>query len=344
MHSWPQDYQHWPTYLPFPTEIPRNKGWVPNATSVNWPMSQFAPLYLPPGSPSFQPYRYGPGGPLTDFRLPYRVAGINGAPNGRPGWAWKKGPAGDLAQLPPSYGGVSMPYARARFNPEAATGMVLADQVVSPLEATGVSPVSADVLDAADPEAAAAVTTSFVPFEPDLLEGLSDRLIARLQRLETFLTKMDAKADLGPRASRLEGVLLGLHDRLRGKLERRMASREKKRGKNPATVYRKLRLMRARRKVKKAEAPTHHRAADRLEAKKAAKIKAIRDHYQAGKITRNRAEYLINATLAGKRPSAAKDLAVEAGGISHVGRAQRAHASGYTKGAVGSRVRSYFGR
>jgi 8-oxo-dGTP diphosphatase len=49
---------HWPLAIPYPYEITRSKRPVPNASSVNWPQSQFAPLYLPAGSPSFQPYVY----------------------------------------------------------------------------------------------------------------------------------------------------------------------------------------------------------------------------------------------------------------------------------------------
>ncbi len=49
---------HWPMALPYPYEITRSRAPVPNASSVNWPQAQFAPLYLPSGSPSFQPYRY----------------------------------------------------------------------------------------------------------------------------------------------------------------------------------------------------------------------------------------------------------------------------------------------
>lgn len=52
----------WPQYLPYPTAI--RQGWrpVPNGNSVDWPQAQFAPPYLPPGSPSYQPYLY-PDGP-----------------------------------------------------------------------------------------------------------------------------------------------------------------------------------------------------------------------------------------------------------------------------------------
>ncbi len=53
----------WPQYLPLPTAIPRWEGdySVPNENAINWPQAQFAPEYLTPGSPSFQPYRYGKG-------------------------------------------------------------------------------------------------------------------------------------------------------------------------------------------------------------------------------------------------------------------------------------------
>lgn len=44
--------------LPLPTAIPRSTGPVPNASAVNWPQAQLAPNWLPPGSPSFQPYSY----------------------------------------------------------------------------------------------------------------------------------------------------------------------------------------------------------------------------------------------------------------------------------------------
>lgn len=54
-------YIRWPSYLPLPYAIPRSRRPVPNAQSVNWPQSQFAPKYLPPGSPSFQPYVYPRG-------------------------------------------------------------------------------------------------------------------------------------------------------------------------------------------------------------------------------------------------------------------------------------------
>ena len=56
----------WPQYLPFPYDITRDEcDPVPNRNAVDWPQSQWAPLYLQPGSPSFQPYRYPKDGPLT---------------------------------------------------------------------------------------------------------------------------------------------------------------------------------------------------------------------------------------------------------------------------------------
>jgi hypothetical protein len=59
------DYMaHWPQYLPYPYDITRDQGPVPNRNAVDWPQSQWAPLYLEPGSPSFQPYRYPADGEL----------------------------------------------------------------------------------------------------------------------------------------------------------------------------------------------------------------------------------------------------------------------------------------
>lgn len=49
-----------PGYLPYPNPVGMNPGNypVPNASSVDWPQSQFAPPFLPAGSASFSPYRY----------------------------------------------------------------------------------------------------------------------------------------------------------------------------------------------------------------------------------------------------------------------------------------------
>ena len=56
--SWPSKYRRWPQYLSYPTPLQRSARPVPNSTAVNWPQSQFAPKYLPPGSASYQPYSY----------------------------------------------------------------------------------------------------------------------------------------------------------------------------------------------------------------------------------------------------------------------------------------------
>ena len=56
--SLPPGAAWYPQYLPYPHAIPMSRGPVPNATAVNFPQGQFAPEFLPPGSPSFQPYNW----------------------------------------------------------------------------------------------------------------------------------------------------------------------------------------------------------------------------------------------------------------------------------------------
>lgn len=68
--EFPETYPaRWPDYLPYP--MPIRWGWrpVPNGNSVDWPQAQFAPKYLPPGSPSYQPYVY-PDGSRTEVLYP----------------------------------------------------------------------------------------------------------------------------------------------------------------------------------------------------------------------------------------------------------------------------------
>lgn len=98
----------WPGYLPYPTEIKRwgGRSSVPNAQSIDWPQSQFAPLYLRPGSPSFQPYRYPAGGPLKRFQ-PLNMDVPTGS---------GKGPAGDIVQVRTKPWG-PLPKAPAAKNP-----------------------------------------------------------------------------------------------------------------------------------------------------------------------------------------------------------------------------------
>jgi hypothetical protein len=99
-HFNPADYMaYWPKFLPFPYALRRDKKKVPNSNSVNWPQSQFAPLYLPAGSPSFQPYSYLKNDvPLASQRPRYSTKNID--------WGTRSGvgPGGDIAQLPQGYG------------------------------------------------------------------------------------------------------------------------------------------------------------------------------------------------------------------------------------------------
>ena len=53
--------QRVPGYLPYPNPVGPGPISVPNASSVDWPQAQFAPPFLPPGSPSFSPYQYPEG-------------------------------------------------------------------------------------------------------------------------------------------------------------------------------------------------------------------------------------------------------------------------------------------
>jgi hypothetical protein len=58
---------YWPKYQPYWYAITRSQtAPVPNRQSIDWPQSQWAPNYLPPGSPSFQPYVY-PKGPMPNI-------------------------------------------------------------------------------------------------------------------------------------------------------------------------------------------------------------------------------------------------------------------------------------
>ena len=111
----------WPQYLPFPYSIRRSRGQVPNASSVDWPQAQFAPLYLPAGSPSFQPYvyrtkpsRYPPGAKVFSifpgkYTLPFSVK-LMGEKQRR---KWMRRPDGDI---------IAVPQHRRRARPNAAPG------------------------------------------------------------------------------------------------------------------------------------------------------------------------------------------------------------------------------
>ena len=68
MHTDPSKYPaYWPKYLPYWYSIQRSTTTsVPNRNSIDWPQAQTACPYLPPGSPSFQPYTY-PKGPWPNI-------------------------------------------------------------------------------------------------------------------------------------------------------------------------------------------------------------------------------------------------------------------------------------
>lgn len=103
--SWPKKYYRWPGYLPYPTPLQRSKRPVPNRSSVDSPQAQFAPLYLAPGSPSFQPYSFTKQDvPLSQLRPVYKANSLgNEAVQrikvGASPWSMTAR-TGDLARLP----------------------------------------------------------------------------------------------------------------------------------------------------------------------------------------------------------------------------------------------------
>lgn len=110
MSKWNEsDYlAHWPMAIPFPYSIKRSQRPVPNSTAVNWPQSQFAPLYNAPGSASFTPYSYLQNDvPLaqrqpiysTQNMYPYAQSGV--------------GPGGDTSALPTAFGDYAMAHANS---------------------------------------------------------------------------------------------------------------------------------------------------------------------------------------------------------------------------------------
>lgn len=91
----------WPAYLPYPHALTRWQGAssVPNQQSVDWPQAQFAPLYLRPGSPSFQPYSYDvQTGPYRDHE-PHMFVETAPALIPRSQNFVPSGPDGDIAKL-----------------------------------------------------------------------------------------------------------------------------------------------------------------------------------------------------------------------------------------------------
>ena len=57
-HHYLTPSQRVPGYLPYPHPVGPGDIPVPNASSVDWPQSQFAPEFFPAGHASFQPYVY----------------------------------------------------------------------------------------------------------------------------------------------------------------------------------------------------------------------------------------------------------------------------------------------
>lgn len=103
--SWPKKYYRWPGYLPYPAPLQRSKRPVPNRSSVDFPQAQFAPLYLAPGSPSFQPYSYTKQDvPLSQLRPVYKANSLGNEAvqrikAGASPWSMTAS-SGDLARLP----------------------------------------------------------------------------------------------------------------------------------------------------------------------------------------------------------------------------------------------------
>jgi len=228
--TWPTHYAHWPEYLPFPTEIPRNPGYVPNRQSVTWPQSQFAPLYNPPGSPSFQPYRYAPGGPLTSFTPNYfnLPAGALASQT--------VGPAGDIDRLPPSYSGAPM-YRNPEDTETEAAAAVLLEIPVEQAPAEAIVPESAEVVAA----------IAFAPMNPELYAELGPGAVTRIQRIEKLLTVMESNQDrLGTRALSLQGQLQKIHGSIEYKLENHLGLKfRRRRAKRFDSLLKTLRRKRA---------------------------------------------------------------------------------------------------
>ena len=123
--NWKKDeyLASWPKAVPYPYALARSKRRVPNRSSVDWPQAQWAPLYLPAGSPSVQPYRYPADGPIVSI-----VQGMRMLPPAR---FAQQGPPGDIVAtdnepLPSCYGDITGPVVRqgmmpVRANPEETT-------------------------------------------------------------------------------------------------------------------------------------------------------------------------------------------------------------------------------
>lgn len=236
--NWPTN---WPKAVPFPTAIGRRRGPVPNRQAVDWPQSQLAPLYLSPGNPSFQPYRYPEGGPMSNLLPDLYQLPADAYPYAHS----MVGPGGDIDQLPnqlpPSYGEIMPIYAR-RNQGEVSPDLV--DQVLD----SSVSPeVAAPILDAAASESIVAVpeatslpeaaiqeaalaaesaietSSALVPFTEAQMKGLRARTKARLKRLDKAIANLAAIETRTARQEYWFKRLSKLHVRLSARLDKRAA-------------------------------------------------------------------------------------------------------------------------
>lgn len=204
----------WPKFLPYPYALQRLGRPVPNQSAFYWPQSQFAPLYLPPGSPSFQPFRYPPPGPLTRVSPLFVASAFSGAPTG---------PSGDLSALPNTENTYGDHMSYLHRNPEDPLAVATVD-ALTPV------PVPSDLV-ASDAAVAVAATSElpFEPYAPELLEGLNAVRLKRLQKLESFLSRVSAN-QRGPVLEKLYQKLLALHDKVADRLEKRLKIRARKQG------------------------------------------------------------------------------------------------------------------
>lgn len=331
--SWPLRY---PGYLPFPAALGRSEGPVPNRQSVDWPQSQFAPLYLPPGSASFQAYRYGRPGPLTQFRPSYYTMAADQPNVGH----WKHsyvGPSGDTSQTPygdlafsPTDKGTIMmrrnPY--AAYNPDdvVATSVPVDSSTVEvAVEQLLDAPAGSAPTEAVLPEVAAEVVTEsdVQPFAPELLEGLRPRPLARIQALEKLIAKFEARDELTQLGQAAYERLCKVHERIGNRLEKRMERRAKGKGRGHKFLKHKIQMLRAKSWFKQHP--------NRL-VSKAIKVDHIRDRYQAGEITRSQARSHI-AEVVTKPTVVGTPLRPGVGSVS-LSTAVEAAASGATRRTV----------
>jgi hypothetical protein len=246
--SWPNAYMHWPQYLPFPTAIPRSRRPVPNRSSVDWPQAQFAPLYLPPGSPSFQPYSYlKQDVPLTSIQPHYTAQNRSYLTAGGH-WHSMVGPGGDLAQLP-SYGGPM--YERAVFNP-------------APLLVGAVALVAIDA---------------------GLLAGLSFRAKAKIRRLERRIKALQAKP-VTPKRRRTIATLMERHETIREKLAARAKKKARKQAHKDRVKSARLVSKRRKQRAKFSTKAVRLRARARVAAAKSKTPKAARLRRRAREVAK----------------------------------------------------------